>query len=265
MKIRYILKRGSGQKEDVFDEAIVPDGFWALRIMEFARIAIHSPAEELKRSPKTKPASLEPRILRQVRTHHPVGAYPNEMSRFLIRHTIVSRGIHGNAVTEDVVLIAERPFGIVTELEDSERQWGKMFTVARTIKGGRLGRKPEIRTPRFVGECRDDQGKVPKWARLVDVAGFASMPPDELLQRYILFSDLKDPFLHVAFARSHEEISGKRMSHTRVDLREAQRLIAETLDRLWVRRGWAMTVLYLVHFGHRPVIRGALYATSKSR
>ncbi len=182
-------------------------------------------------------------------------------------------------------LVGDAPFGVIREQRVfGKRDGGLYFSCARQVHKGELGRRPQIVRPQFVREdpgrdleavsgngnrikARDRRRGKFGWARLTDVAALIKMNEGELLQRYIDFSHAEHVELPVIFADTAEEIRGKRISgfipkdaprqiqcFGSWQMEELLTRVGRDASKVWIRQGFALTVLYLHHLGHIPQI-----------
>ncbi len=198
--------------------------------------------------------------------------YPNEgwyWSYFIVGpepKTIELETGRGSSLrsAKPVLLVGTDPFGIVEcRKEGWEMHQGRYFVASRFVhKNGRLGPKPEIEKPEFAVEGnygrRDHRRNATAWARLTDVARLIGMSPLETVLAHFDFTDREEPRFHVTFAKDRSEIHGKVLTPEQIVTVERRKIldflgfsmdVAGGLKNVWVRKGWAMTVLYLQHFG----------------
>jgi hypothetical protein len=165
-----------------------------------------------------------------------------------------------------IVSDRDHPFGIVCwQTEYNMVMPGRYFICARQIHKGELGSKPKINRPKFARQASEPyrfghQKKVHQhgWARLVDVTRLCCLPADaagDLILTYFAFTDAEYPRLDVIIAE-REEIHGQPLSHGRIRRLEKDEigfLRTHELDQIWIRQGFAVTLLMLRHFGYAPV------------
>lgn len=173
---------------------------------------------------------------------------------------------------QPILLVGTEPFGIVEcRKEGWEMLQGRYFKAAQLIhKNGQLGPKPEIEKPEFAVEGnygrRDRRRNAAAWARLIDVARLIGMSPVETVLAHFDFTDRAEPRFQVTLAKDRDEIHGKVVRSESIVTVERQKIltflgfsvdVAGGLQNVWVRKGWAMTVLYLQHFGWKSPALGA--------
>jgi hypothetical protein len=162
------------------------------------------------------------------------------------------------------LIVSDSPFGIVCwQSEYNQDGWGRYFTVARQIHKGDLGTKPQIERPKFARQSSEPHGfghqkKVHQhgWARLMDVARLAHMERHEMLRLYFAFTHAECPHLDVIIAQTREAIHSQCIPHNHV-LHYGWDKLVEMFDThnqsdIWIRQGFAVTLLYLRHFGYVP-------------
>ena len=210
-----------------------------------------------------------------VRTDQVVGPTPERrIQTHSHRYSENYDNSHTASSSRSLVLVGQQPFGLIRRYEFNGQQFGGYwFDCARQVHSGQLGRRPQIARPQFAREtyryhaerplnCFDKpirardarRGKI-GWARLVDVAELVGMPPVEVVLRYFLFTDMEQPQLHVVMADDRRQIHGQLVGRDRIEKLAAAdlpELFRRPLDHIWVRQGFAMTVLYLHHFGPAP-------------
>lgn len=181
---------------------------------------------------------------------------------------------HSRSRSAMYLLAADEPFGVIREeREDGKLVDGQYFVCARQIHKGELGRRPQIARPKFVREAadhfmgtenRDGQPIAPRnlrrgkkgWARLSEVAKLVGMIPEELIWRYLAFTDCEGPELQVIFG-GREKIAGQKLQPgqiTRFNEEQLPALFYHDPTEIWIRQGFALTILYLKHFGYEPVL-----------
>lgn len=172
-------------------------------------------------------------------------------------------------------LVADRPFGVVVTTEENGEPLPYLsFRTARQVHKGELGRSPEFPRPRFAREAnpclveghvshvtdkpvhrRDIRRGRIGWARLVEVAALVGMPHERLVDEFFPFADARGHGLPVLFAATREEIHGKIIpwdAAKRFHERDLPQLFDHNPATIWVRQGFAKTVLCLHHLGYRP-------------
>ncbi len=174
------------------------------------------------------------------------------------------------------LLVCDQPFGVINVESESDnespaRRSSLLFEAARQIHKGELGQFPPFPSPRYAREGRELDGYVPegikctrkhdlrrhhaRWARLVEVAALVGMPHEQLVERFYPFADAVGRGLPVLFAATREEIDGRVIPHNAVRRFEID-VFPELFDRnpatIWVRQGFAKTVLCLHHLGYKP-------------
>lgn len=196
-------------------------------------------------------------------THEVVG--PKPTAEYLLR-----REGHGGRPTSngrswhlrfERLLVGDKPFGVInTESESGNdsptRTTSLLFEAARQIHKGELGQFPPFQSPRYAREGREGGGRhFARWARLVDVAALVGMPHEQLVERFYVFADANRRGLPVLFAATREEIDGRVIPHNAVKRFEND-MFPQLFDRnpatIWVRQGFAKTVLCLHHLGYDP-------------
>lgn len=198
--------------------------------------------------------------------------------------TRYARGVKSWHRRSQWLLVSDRPFGVIQTIElsgldlENPLEYGPTFTSARQLHKGELGRFPEFAQPQYAREGREPAtwknedlppGVKPysgralrrnhaRWARLTEVAALVHMPPEELVRRYFAFADSKGRGLPVLFAKERDEIQGKIIAFNDVQ-RFEERKLPQLFDRdpaiVWVRQGFAKTVLGLHYFGHVPGLK----------
>ncbi len=178
--------------------------------------------------------------------------------------------------------VGDEPFGIIaTTVANGQAAGGAYFHCARQVHKGELGRRPEIARPQFARLSRNyddeylawrsEQGHPPVsrrdqrrghvgWARLTDVARIVRMSPEEVVSRHFLFTHAEHPMLDVLFRERREDIHCQVLPYDAVERFSSSDVGQRLFGRLdfahaWIRQGFALTVLYLRHFGHVPASR----------
>lgn len=154
--------------------------------------------------------------------------------------------------------VSDKPFGIIEERRQNDKRVGGLyFSCARQIHKGELGRKPELpRLPRFAREAPDREGHRHGWARFSEVSEIVGMKPIEFICRFAPFADVDDgSTLDFIQACDRSEIHGKRMQPQKTSFYHLGDMIVRwglSPDEVWIREGFAKTVLYLNLFGYIP-------------
>lgn len=173
------------------------------------------------------------------------------------------------------MLVCDQPFGVIKTVSSTDTGAvsgsSTAFESARQIHKGELGQFPPFPTPRFVREGRKlnvPEGEIitrtcrralrrnsTRWARLVEVAAIVGMPHQQLVERFYPFGNTEGHGLPVLFAATPEEIHGKVIPNDSVK-RFGEAQFPQLFDRnpatIWVRRGFARTMLCLHHLGYDP-------------
>lgn len=168
----------------------------------------------------------------------------------------------GRGHFQSILLVGTEPFGVIEARKDNWKMMpGRYFKCSRQIRNGQLGPKPDVKKPEFAIEGnhsrRDPRRNATAWARLVDVAKIIGMSPVETVLAHFDFTDREEPQFQVTFAKDRNEIHGKVVPPEAIvtvkrpgilDFLGFSVDVAGGLQNVWVRKGWAMTVLYLQYF-----------------
>ncbi|MCC6563777.1 hypothetical protein IT087_02700 [Candidatus Uhrbacteria bacterium] len=207
-----------------------------------------------------------------------------------VRHVLDrSRGGIGHAGSSgswgsgSYMLVADRPFGVISvEKTNGEPSPFLEFTAAREVHKGELGRFPLAAAPKYAREGREPAtwknedlrpGEQPipmrrlkrhhaRWARLVEVAALIGRPHERLVEDFYAFADSHGHGLPVVFAANRDEIHGQVLPPGTVKSfteREFPKLFDRNPATIWVRQGFAKTVLCLHALGYQPgtTLKGA--------
>lgn len=176
------------------------------------------------------------------------------------------------------LLVGDAPFGLILITEENGKRSPYLsFEPARQVHKGELGRYPEYPRPEYAREGRDadelawknenlPEGVKPytrrnlrrhhaRWARLVDVAALIGVPPEYLVRAFYPFADSRGYGLPVLFAEKREEIHGQILpyrSEKRFTELDFPALFDRNPETIWVRQGFAKTVLCMVALGYVP-------------
>jgi hypothetical protein len=196
-----------------------------------------------------------------------------ERSRRTSPYRAGSSGSWGNTL---YALVGDQTFGvIITEEENDVMMSFPSFVAARQIHKGELGRFPLVAAPTYVREGREPatwknedlpEGVKPwpmrrlkrhhaRWAQLSEVAALAGMSHQQLLELFYPFADSRGNGLQAIFAASRDEIHGKIVPWNAVQRfteRDLPRLFERDPASIWVRQGFAKTVLCLKQLGYQP-------------
>lgn len=185
------------------------------------------------------------------------------------RHT--RSGLRSSQGSCSIALVGKQSFGaILFTTSDGVEAPGLHFVCSRQVHKGELGRRPEIKRPRFAREApvsdaevsfrterpirrRDQRRGQVGWARLEEAAQLIGMKPEELVRRYFRFTHAEHPALEVRWADGFAEINRQPAKPTeRFGPSALDALFARGLGKAWIRKGFACTALYLHHLGHVP-------------
>lgn len=184
-----------------------------------------------------------------------------------------SYGYKRSSRFSSLLLVGDQPFGAVQqEFEDGQMVGGQYFACARQIHKSELGRRPLIRRPRFAREAPTSDAVVSfstgrpistrnrrrgenGWARVAEVAKLARMNPGDMLAAFMPFTDTEHPHLDLLLDREAKDIIGRV-----IRTKDITRFSADQLNSLralepataWMRKGLALTILYLRYFDYTP-------------
>lgn len=251
------------------DPVTVPDGKWVLEIHSHSFQEHMDDGDDVGYTPGYNNSAW--------RTNKVVG--PEPQVRYLLDQDRNRQSWTGGGSTRSSkcqLLVGDQPFGVITDVgEDnaSSNTGGRYFSCARQIHKGELGRRPQITRPQFVREAfagmsevsgrtgepipnRDRRRGKKGWARLAEVAALVGMSSEEMAWRYFAFTDAECPELPVIFG-SREQIAGQKIRPEQLArFREDNlpQLFYHDPQEVWIRQGFALTILYLKHFGYEPVL-----------
>lgn len=190
-----------------------------------------------------------------------VGVQPNELQKQVL---MTQNGYRR------VLCTADKPFGfIIIDRSDPGR---KQFDCARQIHKGEYGKSAPIPPLTYIEEApvSSKDPNAPKhgpygWIRLTELATAVDLPPYAVAFGYWEFSghynsglyyksQLVGTLLDIVVASSPEQITQQTPRVRYATKTEADDLIQQSVEDLWVRRGFAYTVLRLSAFGVRPLI-----------
>lgn len=194
----------------------------------------------------------------------------------LIEHIVLDETT--SFVLSKTLYVSDKPFGFVTwdgiqdgyrvEMKRSETLY---FTSARQIHKGELGRAIPVKKLSFAAEKLigpeegatngDRQRARMGWVRLADLIIAAQANPLLLMDQFLSFSlqyfvrnEYSGDFeaaLHIVRAKESNAIEGKQPEIELITRAEIYRVISETpFDDIWVRHGFATTVLRLIEIGY---------------
>ncbi|MEI7512580.1 MAG: hypothetical protein WCK01_03930 [Candidatus Uhrbacteria bacterium] len=165
-------------------------------------------------------------------------------------------GFSSSWSTSESTFTADEPFGaILTTRENGVLSRHASFVAARQIHKGELGQYPAFPSPTYAREARDLQHHHARWARLIDIAELINMSPQDLVNRFYPFADTNGRGLPVLFVVSRDDIHGKIIPSEAVEQiydTEFARLFDRDPATIWVRQGFANTVICLHHLGYQP-------------
>lgn len=270
------VKEGEDEYRKAYQKFVVPDGKWVVKVSTGS-----TGYEESDEHGELFDRSEERWI------YNVLGQAPEH--RHLIRtfgqptrDSLGARSWHRRTLW---LLVGDQPFGVIQTTECSGLAFyssfedGPTFTAARQLHKGELGRFPEFAQPKYAREGREPatwkNEDLPsevkpyrvrelrrhhaRWAQLTEVAALVRMAPEELVRRYFAFADAKGRGLPVLFADRREEIHGQIINPFEAVKRFEERELPQLFDRdqrtIWMRQGFAKTVLGLHYFGHVPELK----------
>ncbi|PIP60451.1 hypothetical protein COX00_03105 [Candidatus Uhrbacteria bacterium CG22_combo_CG10-13_8_21_14_all_47_17] len=252
--IEELLGNTLGEKRT--QDIEVPDGKWVARASVLREI---EDGEELTRGHYHE----EDAGLYRIIGTKPEEKYTTETSEDNASY----KGIRNSSLYRVFMLVGSEPFGIVIyETTNSKRVGGLYFESARQVHKGELGRGLKVAMPTCAREAREPDPEDPQprrdrrrhyacWARLSEVAALMGLSTKEVLERFHLFADADARGVPVLFASKRDEIHGKVISKSAVKrFKEAEfpQLFDRDLSTIWVRQGFAKTVLRLHALNYTP-------------
>ncbi len=167
----------------------------------------------------------------------------------------------------DLLAVSPVPFGIVETFfigREEHEQWHRRFWSARQIHKGELGQKPLLpKTPEFfrtpwkarsdiIGGGSQVRGWS-SWTWLSQVAQIVGMEPYEVLHNFFWFSKTHrigpDPMLTLDTAEFRAGAALPWETITQQTINSDSVRVHAGYEVFCVPASWAMTVLYLHHFG----------------
>ena len=177
------------------------------------------------------------------------------------------------------LLVSTQPFGVIEYFIDPDGTplGGERFQPARQINQGQLGRYPEIPKLPFVRQAKEDgRGATARdrrrshigWVRLTGLAFASGLTFEQILFDYWPFIDYRydrrypvRQTLDMLFDHDPHDIrnqTGSQLDIQQVDRIAMRRLhenrweYMENWQDVWVRKGFAQTILYLNALGYVP-------------
>lgn len=247
---------GCGKKKE--REVVVPDGKWVLPASYYSFIEYEDGGGEIS----------------DCRDYSLIGPAPSERLICDRDHRDQSWDTGwSSSRSEHALLVGDQPFGaIFEEKRDGMRSGGLYFSCARQVHKGELGRRPQIARPKFAREAplstaevstltekpipaRDRRRGEIGWACVADVARLVNREPQRMMEEFFVFTHAENPALQVLADRAFAEVNGKRVAlGSWWNVRESDLpdfFTVHNPSRMWIRKGFAMTILYLNHFGYR--------------
>lgn len=271
MALQYVIREHTGYDrsgKDEYREVMIPDGKWLVFAASFYY-------EDIEYEDVDRPEEFPGYHSSEDSSFTVVGSEPRERYRLSLssdRRNFVG-GYHRSRGTS-FYLVGDEPLGVILEKKvDGERVGGFWFSCARQVHKGELGRRPVIKRPQFARptyeipldqnshltgkpiRVRDRRrGKV-GWARLTEVARLAGLSSEELVRRYFDFTDAELPRLQVLLAADRNKIHCQQVHHgawQKFGLADLPALFDRDPETIWIRQGFALTVLYLQYLGYVP-------------
>lgn len=176
---------------------------------------------------------------------------------------------------DHIYLICDKPFGFVVDEYNEVR---KTLVCARQVHKGELGRTVPIPRLAYVRQtthkpyagmkARDRRRGNLGWVRFADFMEAACVNYElaravQLVLDYWQFSghlfyadgiyEPTDTLVDVAFALYADEIKGSQLKVVEASRKAFQKFALEEPDTVWIRRGFAYTILRLLALGYKPV------------
>lgn len=170
--------------------------------------------------------------------------------RFPVRNYVTRTWRDNDKIGRDSLIVSGEPFAVVTYSGRQTRPSRPIFEVSRQVHKGELGKKPDIAKPPCVLWPSND-GRTSGWVRLTDLAKVTGKRPKWLLHQFYAFGNNDDASMDFIFTNNREDIANGAVCAERILFWDARITdgIYDDIDKVWVRRGWANTVLYLLSFG----------------
>lgn len=196
-----------------------------------------------------------------------------------VDHSLVrSKSIDERYGVHRWLYMSDRPFGFATYIGDDWEEGYSMplsgpmsLIYARQIHKGELGQgvpipklkfaREEAVKPATVGNFtrnRHQRRNHIRWARLSDVVSATGRPVYGLLSYTWAFGDWHPHYelgqrIDVRYGADHVEVSSATMKRTSLTIDELSRQIMDgRLDQIWIRSGFANTILRLIALGYQP-------------
>jgi hypothetical protein len=177
-----------------------------------------------------------------------------------------------------VALVCDRPFGSVVSDYGDVR---KVLVCAHQIHKGEVGMAVRIPALRYVRQAaikpyigmheRDRRRSNLAWVRFTDLATAARVSPERMRQivancwqfsGHLFYPDdyppqPTDTLIDITFALDEDEIKGKVPQERSVGRAAFRSFAAEEPETLWLRRGFAATILRLLALRYMPAMQSA--------
>ena len=188
---------------------------------------------------------------------------PDSWLRSDVKSVVVSREVWGpseldpdgiKGMTERLLFYSDHPFVVRTHSDDVYmHSWAHMAT--RVGPGGLTRQLPEMKEPEFVASpavpANNWQEIRPgKWCSLSALADLVGWDARSVLLNHANDVDSERDMhddVHVALADSADEMA--QLEHFQMDRLDVSWLDSTDLRKVWVRKHFALVVLYLHHIG----------------
>lgn len=147
-----------------------------------------------------------------------------------------------------IMLWSERPFVVIVRHDDARMvSWAHMAT--RVNEHGLTRQLPDFHQPHFASSkaIAGMVGRPGKWCRLTDLARLTDLNANQILQEY--WDSVRDfaSNMHYLLADSPEELATLTQVQTAYGIKWLEKV---DVDRVWVRKHFALVVLYFHHVGY---------------
>lgn len=228
MKIKVMRSKWDDdlkKRIDYREEIEIPEGAWAVIVIEKTNTDEGVDGEYVYHSENTG-FSVE---------------YLDDYER-----VVIGERTEGSYLFQKIIFWSQKPF-LVVETEDyfDNFEWVRLAT--QVGPHGLTRTFPELRLPTFYKTHAGEYGhedRPTKWCRLTELAELVGLPPKRIIELHRRHFEGFHEGIHIIRANTPEELEATEKLQTIWTFPDRDELLVSNLENVWVRFGFARTVMY---------------------